>query len=56
MPLSLDQTREMVAGYVNYYHDFRFHGAIGYVPPRAVLEGLADTIQAERQRRLTEAR
>lgn len=56
VPLSLDQTREMVAGYVNYYNDVRLHSAIGYVPPRAVFEGRAEAIQAERQRRLAEAR
>jgi len=56
VPLSLDQTREMVAGYVNYYNDVRLHSAIGYVPPRAVLEGRAEAILAERQRRLAEAR
>lgn len=46
----------MVAGYVNYYNDVRLHSAIGYVLPRAVQEGRADAIQAERQRRLAEAR
>ena len=56
VPLSLDQTRAMVARYVNYYNDVRLHSAIGYVPPRAVLEGRAEAIQAERQRRLAEAR
>lgn len=56
VPLSLDQTRSMVTGYVNYYNDVRLHSAIGYVPPRAVLEGRAEAIQTERQRRLAEAR
>lgn len=41
---------------MNYDNDVRLHSAIGYVPPRAVLEGRADAIQAERQRRMAEAR
>jgi putative transposase len=49
----LGQTREMVVVYMNYYNDVRLLSAIGYVLPRAVLDGHAEVIQAERQRRLT---
>ncbi len=55
VPLSLVQTHEMVSCYVNYYNDVSLHSAIGYVMQRAELEGRAEAIQAERQRRLAEA-
>ncbi|HSW44872.1 MAG TPA: integrase core domain-containing protein [Phycisphaerae bacterium] len=32
-PLSLDDARRLVAGYVEHYNTIRLHSAIGYVAP-----------------------
>jgi transposase InsO family protein len=54
-PVSVDDARHVTAGYVGTYNDQRLHGAIGYVTPKDKLEGRAEAIQAERQRKLLEA-
>ncbi len=56
MPLSLDDARQMVEGYVDHYNKVRLHSAIGYVTPTDKLEGRAEQIQTERDRKLEEAR
>lgn len=56
VPLSLDHARAMVTAYMAYYNNERLHSAIGYVAPRAVMEGRAEAIHAERRRRLAESR
>ena len=56
VPLSLDQAREMMVAYVDYYNNQRLHSAIGYVTPLAMLENRAEAIWAERQSRLENAR
>ena len=38
-PLSLQQARELVEKYIHHYNENRLHSAIGYVTPRAKLEG-----------------
>ncbi len=55
-PLTLDDARRSVAGFVAHYNAQRLHSAIGYVTPQAKLEGRAETIHAERDRKLAAAR
>jgi len=55
-PLSLEDARRLVAGYVDYYNNVRLHSAIGYVAPRDKLEGSDKAIFAERDRKLDAAR
>ncbi len=55
-PLSLEDARRIVANFVERYNTVRLHSAIGYIAPKDKLEGRAETILAERERRLTAAR
>lgn len=55
-PLSLDDARHMVGEYVEHYNTVRLHSAIGYIAPKDKLEGRAEAIFAERDRKLSEAR
>ena len=55
-PLSLDHARHIVSRYVNYYCNERLHSAIGYIAPKDKLEGRAEAILAERDRKLDQAR
>lgn len=55
-PLSLDDARRIVDRFVTYYNEVRLHSAIGYITPKDMLEGRADHIHAERDRKLEEAR
>jgi putative transposase len=55
-PLSLEDARRLVAEYVAYYNNVRLHSAIGYVSPKAKLEGRDKAIFEERDRKLQEAR
>lgn len=55
-PVSLEDARRLVAEFVAHYNNARLHGAIGYVAPVAILEGRAEAIRAERQRKLEAAR
>ena len=41
---------------MSYYNDVRLHSGIGYVAPKAKLEGREAEIFAERDRKLQEAR
>ncbi len=45
----------MMDTYVTYYNDVRLHSAIGYVSPRAKLEGRDEAIWAQRRKNLAEA-
>ena len=56
VPLSLDDARRLVTEYVTHYNEVRLHSAIGYVTPKDKLEGRADDILKERDRKLAEAR
>lgn len=56
VPLSPDDARRIVSDFVAYYNDVRLHSAIGYVTPRARLEGRHQHIHDERDRKLAEAR
>jgi putative transposase len=55
-PLTLEDARRLVAGYVEHYNTVRLHSAIGYVTPQAKLEGREPAIFAERDRKLEAAR
>jgi hypothetical protein len=56
VPLSIDDACRLVGRYVDHYNQVRLHSAIGYVAPRAKLEGREAQIFAERDRKLEEAR
>jgi len=55
-PLSLEDARRLVAGYVAHYNTIRLHSAIGYVTPADKLAGRDGAIFTERDRKLDEAR
>jgi transposase InsO family protein len=55
-PLSLDDARRLVAGYVEHYNTVRLHSAIGYVTPQDMLKGRQQEIFRERDRKLEAAR
>ncbi len=55
-PLSLEDARRLVSGYVDHYNTVRLHSALGYVSPQAMLEGRQAQILAERDRKLEAAR
>ena len=55
-PASLEEARRLVAHYVEHYNHVRLNSAIGYLTPADKLNGLAQVIFAERDRKLEEAR
>ena len=55
-PLSLEDARRLVAGYVEHYNTVRLHSAIGYITPADKLAGREQQIFAERDRKLDQAR
>ena len=56
VPLSLDDAIGLVRQYVQVYNEQRLHSAIGYVTPKAMLEGRREQIHTERDRKLEAAR
>jgi putative transposase len=55
-PLSLDDARRLVGGYVDHYNNVRLNSATGYITPKDMLAGHQAEIQAERDRKLEAAR
>jgi putative transposase len=55
-PLSLEDARRLVRGYVEHYNIVRLNSAIGYITPKDMLAGRQPEIHAERDRKLEEAR
>jgi putative transposase len=55
-PASLEEARRLVAEYVEHYNHVRLNSAIGYLTPADKLNGLAQVIFDERDRKLEEAR
>lgn len=55
-PLTIGETRHVVAEFVAYYNHHRLHSAIGYVAPIDKLEGHERRIFADRDRKLEAAR
>jgi transposase InsO family protein len=55
-PLSLEDARRLVEGYVEHYNNVRLNSATGYITPKEVLAGHQQEIHAERDRKLEAAR
>jgi transposase InsO family protein len=55
-PLSLDDARRLVSGYVDHYNNVRLNSATGYITPKDMLPGRQQEIHAERDRKLEAAR
>jgi putative transposase len=55
-PLSLEDARRLVEGYVEHYHNVRLNSAIGYITPKDMLTGRQQEIHADRDRKLEAAR
>jgi putative transposase len=55
-PLSLEDARRLVEGFVDYYNRVRLHSAIGYVTPFDKMSGREEEIFVERDHRLEDAR
>jgi transposase InsO family protein len=55
-PLSLEDARRLVAGYVEHYNNHRLNSAIGYIAPKDMLAGRQQEIHDERDRKLEAAR
>ena len=53
---SLEDARRIVSSYVEHYNEVRLHSAIGYVTPKAKLEGKAKAIQEARDAKLERRR
>jgi Integrase core domain len=55
-PLSLDDARRLVQGYVEHYNNIRLNSAIGYITPKDMLAGRQQEIHTQRDRKLAAAR
>jgi putative transposase len=55
-PLSLEDARRLVEGYVEHYNNVRLNSAVGYITPKDMLAGHQREIHAERDRKLEVAR
>src|SRR5213076_1463365 len=55
-PLSLEDARRLVEGYVEHYNNDQHNSATGYITPKDMLAGRQQEIHAERDRKLEEAR
>lgn len=54
--LSVEEAREQVSAYVDYYNNERLNSAVGYIAPKDKLEGREQQIFKERDRKLEAAR
>lgn len=55
-PLSADDARRLIADFVDHYNNVRLHSAIGYITPKDALDGRAQLIHEQRDRKLETAR
>ena len=55
-PQTIEEVRQVVRRFVEYYNSKRLHSAIGYVAPLDFMAGKAKAIWAERDRKLEAAR
>ena len=56
VPLTPEDTRRLIARYVEHYNTLRLHSAIGFVTPADMLAGRREEIHAARDRKLEAAR
>ena len=56
VPLTLDDARRLIGGYVEHYNGVRLHSAIGYVTSADMLADRRDEIHAAHDRKLEAAR
>jgi len=56
VPLTLDDAERLIVQYVQVYNEQRLHSSLGYVTPKAMLEGRRAEIHKERDRKLEQAR
>jgi transposase InsO family protein len=56
VPLSLEEARRQITDYIRHYNDDRLHSSLGYVAPKAKLEGREKQIFKERNSKLEAAR
>lgn len=54
--VSFEQLRIILAVFIDYYNNRRYHGSIGYVTPSQMHNGEADRVIEERRQRKEEAR
>jgi len=54
--LDLDELKEQIADYVEFYNRRRLHSSLGYVAPLAMLQGRQEVIFKERQHKMAQAR
>ena len=54
--LSQQELRASVKNYIDFYNHKRLHSGIHYLPPAAVLDGSAESILKQRDRKLEQAR
>jgi putative transposase len=52
---TVEQARTVIEEYIRYYNEERLHSGIGYISPRDKLEGKAELIHSERDRKMKEA-
>jgi len=55
-PLSLDDARRLVEGYVEHYNNVRLNSAVGYITPKDMIAGRQQEIHTKRDRKLEAAR
>lgn len=55
-PGTIDEAQEIVSEYIKHYNTERLHSGIAYIAPLDKLEGRADAIHADRDRKLDAAR
>ena len=55
-PLTLDDARRLVEGYVEHYNNIRLNSAVGYITPKDILAGRQQEIHTDRDRKLEAAR
>ena len=55
-PATLEEARETIARFVDYYNNTRLHSAIGYVTPHDRMKGRQNEIHDERDQKLEAAR
>jgi transposase InsO family protein len=56
VPLSVEDAEHLIAQYIQVYNEKRLHSSLGYITPKAMLDGRSGEIHAERDRKLEQAR